>query len=439
MIPEEGSLILTSIVLIAPPSPYRDFPDSAGFPMGLVMLAAMVRDIADVTIIDAYSRAMSIENVIRDAIAANAAIIGIGLPFSFSLEPGREIARGIRTVRNDIPIVMGGLEATLARDDLLKSGICDIVTLGESELIFRELVDTFRNGGIEAVFRNPPDGTRILSSERVPVGSPRPLIPDLDTLPFPAFDLLPGFPEKYDARIEGSRGCKFRCPFCASCGYWGNAFRGKSPGRIVDEMRSLIEKWGVRRISFSDDTFNQDRNRAREIAAAIERARMGIEWGASCNPSILDRPDLEAFARSGMTALFIGVESGSERVLRSIKQGHNLGKTKGLVQFAEDHGIKVHASFMIGLPDETADDIEATIAYARDLPASSLGFHIFHPLPGSEYGENPGRYGIEFVDAGKATGAIDAVAPIRTRHLSPMEILDYYYRARGIAENRRRR
>jgi radical SAM superfamily enzyme YgiQ (UPF0313 family) len=91
---------------------------------------------------------------------------------------------------------------------------------------------------------------------------------------------------------------------------------------------------------------------------------------------------------------------------------------------------------MIGLPEETEDDIQLTLDYAGNLPASTLGFHIFHPLYGSEYGENPDKYGIEFESNEDSIGEIDAVAPIRTRHLSQMRILDYYHMARGIAEDR---
>jgi radical SAM superfamily enzyme len=107
-----------------------------------------------------------------------------------------------------------------------------------------------------------------------------------------------------------------------------------------------------------------------------------------------------------------------------------------IVRIAENLGIKVHASFMIGLPEEKPEDVECTLEYAKSLPASSLGFHIFHPLPGSEYWKNPRRYGIEFVEQPEAPGMlgdIDGAAPIRTKYLTQMQILDYFYRARGIA------
>ncbi|HDS30997.1 MAG TPA: radical SAM protein [Firmicutes bacterium] len=427
---------MNNLTLIIPPSPIRDFPDRAGLPLGSVMLASMVREFADVTIIDSYSKAFTPDKTVELAISANPDLVGISVPFSFSLEPAVEIAQKIRRENENVPIVMGGLEASLSCDELLKSGVADFVSKGESEFSFSELAKKILESGIDEAKNSPLDGIAFIDSGSVWHIANRDLIPDLDILPFPAYDFLPGFPDEYDARMECSRGCGFRCPFCASCGYWGNVFRGKSIGRIVDEISLLVNGWGIRQISFADDTFNRDKNRAREIASAIEKSKLRINFGASCNPSILDKADLEIFAQSGMNSMFLGLESGSKRVLKSINKSHKPDRIIPLVETAESLGIKVHASFMIGLPDETAEDIEKTLNFAEKLPASSLGFHIFHPLRGSEYGENPSKYGIEFVETIEKVGAIDTVAPIRTKHLSPMEILDYYYRARGIADKR---
>jgi radical SAM superfamily enzyme YgiQ (UPF0313 family) len=109
------------------------------------------------------------------------------------------------------------------------------------------------------------------------------------------------------------------------------------------------------------------------------------------------------------------------------------------VEYAESLGIESHASFMIGLPDESDEDLDLTIEYAKKLPSRTLGFHIFHPLPGSEYGNCPSRYGLEFDRSFgdlRNLGAIDSVAPVKTKHLTPMRILDYYYMGRAIAEDR---
>jgi radical SAM superfamily enzyme YgiQ (UPF0313 family) len=383
-----------------------------------------------------------VPGTIDAALALEPDIVGSTLPFSFSQAPAVAIAEGLKKSRPDLPIIFGGIQATFSADALLRNPAIDAIVLGEGEQTFAELIELFVDGGFEAVKLSPPQGLRLMCPSGELVGERRPFIDDLDTLPFPSLDLLLGFPSEYSARILMSRGCRFRCPYCASSAYWGHVFRAHSPRRVVDEMISLREKYGITRVSFADDTFNQDRERAREIARMLIESEPGFQWGASCRPEILSDDDLRLFVSAGMTGLFLGLESGSAKVLKSIRRNHDLAGTRNLVELAESLGVAVHASFMIGLPDETAEDIEQTIAYIRHLPASSIGVHIFHPLPGSEFGDNSEKYGIVMEVSGEEKGrlgAIDTYAPVRTRYLSSLQIVEYYDKARAVAANKSQR
>jgi len=429
------------LVLISPPSPYRDTPDPNGLPLGLCMLAAMVRDLSDVTIIDAYSRALSVANTVDATLAREPDIVGIGMPFSFSETPALEIAEALKSVKKDLPIVAGGIHATVRAPALIENPHIDGLALGEAELTVAELIKSFIRGGWTEVARNPPDGLLVRGeATRLPARR-RKFVENLDSLPSPAFDLLEGFPDRYAARMETSRGCRYSCPYCASAAYWGRIYRTYSPKRVVEEMSKLKERWGIRRVSFSDDTFNLDLKRAREIAKLLIDADPGIQWGASLRPELMTEEDLELYVKAGMTGIFLGLESGSPEILKEIKRAHDLDRTRELVARAESMGVEVHCSFMIGLPGEKEEDIELTLKYAESLAASTLGFHIFHPLPGSEYGENADKYGIKLEIPDSMSGGlgdIDGVAPVRTKYLSPMRILDYYQVARAIAEKRRK-
>ncbi len=404
------------------------------------MLAAMVRDSSDVTIVDAYSRALSVANTVDATLAREPDIVGIGMPFSFSEAPALEIAEALKSVRKDLPIVAGGIHATVRAPALIEYPFIDGLALGEAELTVAELVKTFIRGGWAEVAKNPPDGLLVRGeATRLPARH-RGFVENLDSLPSPAFDLLEGFPDRYAARMETSRGCGYNCPYCASAAYWGRIYRTYSPNRLVEEMSKLKERWGIKRVSFSDDTFNLDLKRAREIARLLIDADPGIQWGASLRPELMTEEDLELYVRAGMTGIFLGLESGSPGILKEIKRAHDLDRTRELVARAESMGVEVHGSFMIGLPGEKEEDIELTLKYAESLAASTLGFHIFHPLPGSEYGENPDKYGIALVIPDSTSGGlgdIDGVAPVRTKYLSPMRILDYHQIARSIAEKRR--
>jgi len=434
--------VLVRIVLIAPPSPQRDSGDPNGLPLGLAMLGAMVHETAEITIVDAYTNALSIEKTIEEALRFEPDITGIGIPFTFSQRPALEIASGIKSGLPGTFIVLGGIQASVRSDVLINRPDVDAVAVGEAEITFFELVDRFKQGGRTSVIKNPPPGLTIINTDKEILYQPRPYIEDLDTLPRPAYDLLPGFTNNYTPRLITSRGCLFGCPYCASCAYWGSRFRAHSPARVVKDFVFLKGRYGVRRVSLADDTFNMDPDRSRKIAGLLIERNIGIEWGTSCHPGLLTSDDLRLYHRAGMTGLFVGVESGSPEVLKGIGRTHDLVKTAELLEVATGLGIETHASFMIGLPGETESDIEMTLEYARNLDVGTLGFHIFHPLPGSEIGDHPEKYGITFekpVEEIEGFGAIDAVAPVRTEHLGPMRILDYYYIARGIAEERMRR
>ena len=404
------------------------------------MLGSVVRDFVEVTIIDSYSRALGIDATVSETLAQNPDIVGIGLPFSFSLFPAVSIARSLKSQSRDTTIILGGIGASVKPTRLLESGDTDFVAVGEAELTFPDLIKLLSDNGIGFAKQNLPEGILTRLADGSIIGNPRKPIDNLDILPSPSFDLLPGFPANYSARIITSRGCPYRCPYCASAGYWGGAYRPHSPARVVQEVRRLADTWGVSRISLADDTFNIDRERSRTIAELLIHAALGIEWGASFRPELLTLDDLNLFARSGLTGIFLGLESGSPRVLKSIRRSHDLEQTRLLIDHARQLGIAVHASFMIGLPDETREEIEMTLEYARSLSVSSLGFHIFHPLPGSDFGDSPEKYGISLQtpdDTEERIGAIDTYAPISTRNLSALQIMDYYWIARGIADRLR--
>jgi anaerobic magnesium-protoporphyrin IX monomethyl ester cyclase len=433
---------MVRLTLIAPPHPERDYPDPEGLPLGLCMLASMVRDRVDLSIIDALSLGMSVEDTVKAVEKESPDIVGISLPFSFSEKTACTIAEGIRLAMRDIPIIAGGIHATTMSDDLLRNEVADAVFLGEAEDTIVEFIDRFIENGCEGVRGNPPNGVRLLNENGDAVGRHRALIEDLDRLPYPSLDLLTGFPSGYSARILTSRGCPHRCPYCSSSAYWGHRFRAHSPGRVVEEMKRLRDTWGIRRLSLADDNFDADRERARDIARLLIDAGLGIEWGASSRPESLDEDDLRLYTEAGMTGLFLGLESGSPSVIKSIGRHHDPDATRKLITFAEGIGISVHASFMIGLPSETKADVEMTIKYAQSLGASSLGFHIFHPLPGSEYGTHPEEYGIKWeLPEGESCriGAIDTYAPIRTLYMTSFQIMDYYMQSRAIADGKIRR
>jgi len=399
----------------------------------------MVRDVCDVKIIDSYSGAYSIEDTLTLTLDDTPDIVGISFPFTKMIRSGLELARQIKAGNPEIGVIAGGIAASLSSGNIKSCGAIDCIARYEAENTIKEIVDLFGPGGWGEVINSPPRGTVIRNGDEWNETGMREPITDLDSLPFPAFDLLEGFPENYNARLITSRGCSYQCPYCTSSAYWGKSFRAMSPERVCEDMERLNTVWGIKRVSFSDDTFNLNPKRAARIAELLIERKPGMKWGASCRPELLSTESLELYSGAGMTGLFLGLESGSPGILEKINRYHDLDRTRELVRSAVDLGIEVHASFMIGLPDETGEDIEKTLEYAKSLKGITLGFHVFHPLPGSEFGDNPDKYGLVREgpkESNDLLGSIDSSAPFRTKYLGPMQILDYYYMARSIAAER---
>jgi len=404
-------------------------------PLGLVMLASQLKNHPEIKIIDSYSSAQTIPGTLNEISEFDPDFISISIPFTFIENSAVEIARNLKSENPDLPVIAGSIQASLNYKNLLSSGHFDGVVIGEGEETFREIAVLFSDGGWDNVIANQPDGLAVLDKKNI-VLPERKLLTDLDLLAEPDYSLLPDI--KYEAlRIETSRGCGFNCPYCATSQYWGHC-REFSLSRVVN----VIAKWlsrGHKRFSIADDTFNLNSKRARQLCELITSEISGdIELGVSCRPELLSRDDLKIYRDADINSIFLGLESGSPEILKSIRRAHDLDVTRELISYAISLGIDIHTSFMIGLPNETRDDIGKTLTYAESLPTSNIGFHIFHPLPGTEFGDNMSKYEIEFENVNAdGLGAIGSVAPVRTKHLSSLEISDLYDRAIAIVREKK--
>jgi len=422
------------VVLISPPSPFRDKPDPSGMPLGLVVLSSMIQDFAEVTIIDGYSKAQAVDDVVSEALRINPDIAGISIPFTFLEKTALKIAGELKKNNSRILTIAGGFQASRNYEKILRDGNFDFVILNDGEIPFRVLVSLVLRGRLNLAYEKSIAGIALFKDGKILFEKPEQF--DYPGVIQPDYDLLPDF-EYESIRIETSRGCGFNCPYCATTGYWGNTHRPIDPVSVLTVLAEQCYK-GKRKFSVADDNFNFNKQHARKICEVITRLDIYPQLGVSCRPELLITEDLEIYRRAGINSIFLGLESGSPEILKQLKRAHDPDKTREIIEFAMSLGIDIHASFMIGLPGETRDDIKKTLEYADSLSTSNIGFHIFHPLPGSEFGDNMEKYGITIENPEfEGLGAIGSVAPIRTRNLSSMEISDFYDRAIEMVRRKR--
>jgi anaerobic magnesium-protoporphyrin IX monomethyl ester cyclase len=287
-------------------------------------------------------------------------------------------------------VVMVGTHATALPEETLKlsEGAIDLIALGEFDYTIRDIVQKWP--ALEEV-----PGICYLQGGRARFTSQRPLIEDLDSLPFPAgkyvdimryFDAGRLYPH---IDIIGGRGCPYRCIFCQ----WpqlmfGHRYRFRSAKNIVDEIEHDLKLYPLLKYGeffFEDDTFTVNTERAFAICEEIARRNLTIRWSINARPDICDPRLFKEMKARGCRELLVGFESGDQGILDTIKKGLKLEDAKAFVKVAREAGLSVHGCFVIGLPGETKETALRTIDFALNLGVSTLQFSAAVPLPGSEY------------------------------------------------------
>ncbi len=336
----------------------------------------------------------------------------------------------------DFPLAIGGADINIRRPDFLKThSFIDFVLVGEYEVTLWELAENLKKGrGGERV-----KGLIFRSKEgEIEVNPPRPLLKDLDWLPWPLREELPM--EKYidapgglplpSVQMWTSRGCPFTCIFCAwpSLMYGGHRFRAREPIKVVDEMEYLLKKMNFKSIYIDDDTTNVGKTRMKKLAEEIRRRGLKFPWAIMARPDLMDEEILITLREAGLHSIKYGVESASQEILDRAKKRMDLRKAIRMIKFTQDLGVKTHLTFTFGLPGETKESIKKTIDLALSLNPDSVQFSIATPFPGTEFYEEMEKRGfIVSKDFSLYDG--NSTSVIRTDTLTPQDLEEARRRA----------
>jgi radical SAM superfamily enzyme YgiQ (UPF0313 family) len=256
-------------------------------------------------------------------------------------------------------IVRGEADETLAK--VLKTG------LKSPALLFLPGI-TFRSGG--SVVRNPE----------------APLVADLDALPFPAFDLLPGVKNASFFALELGRGCPFACTFCSTNDFFRRRFRLKSPEVMLAHMQRVEREYGVRRFDLVHDMFTVDRKRVAAFCNTLLDAGVGYRWGCSARTDCIDDELITLMHRAGCHSVFFGVETGSARLQRAIDKDLNLPEAAARIASCTAAGMETSVSLITGFPEENEEDLAQTVDFLLDAARYERvepQLHILSPLAGT--------------------------------------------------------
>jgi radical SAM superfamily enzyme YgiQ (UPF0313 family) len=359
-------------------------------PIGLASIAAALeRRGIRASIVDCYARPGS-ERAIREKLATERpAFIGLSCTTSSFLD-GVRIAEMARAALPGIRTVFGGPHVSALKEALFPRFPCmDFAVVGEGEETLAELVE--RGGddpsGIPGIVYRDPGGR----AARFTGYREREI--ELDSLPFPAYEKLAGFPAEYklpmfnyprvpNTSCISSRGCPYSCSYCDRS-VFRQTFRCNSAGYLYEHLRYLRERFAVRHVNFYDDQFTFDRGRIEAFTGMMIDRPPGMTFNCIVRAEHIDRELVARMKAAGCWMMSLGIETGDGSLLARHRRNADLDRTARAIRMIKDAGIRTKGLLMMGLPGETEESVRRSMEYVFSHPIDDFNLAKFTPFPGS--------------------------------------------------------
>jgi anaerobic magnesium-protoporphyrin IX monomethyl ester cyclase len=485
------------------------YPTSALFePLALEYLAAVIRDKHEVAIYDCIGEGYDVyeksddmpgwlhfgtreDEIFKKIESYKPDLIGMNIHFYEQAHNVTKVLKAIRERYPHIKTVVGGVYPTIHTQKLFEDnkGTCDIAVIGEGEVTFKELLDKkLKNLRSIKGLAFPENGNLVFTP-------PRELIQDLDSIPFPARDLVPyenyskiffhmasmklKMPRKLYKMLEKviylpvindiyyyglyepirflrrfrsvripfglmmtTRGCPFRCTFCASHAIWKGVYRQRSAENVLKEIEELKNKYHVRHINILDDNFTLSRERTQEICNSLISKKMNLTFDniSGIYAGSLDYQTIKLMKKAGWYELWVAVESGNQKVLKNIvNKPISLEHVKKIVKWGHETGMNIGAYFILGFPGEKIEDMEDTIRFALDNDFYMVRVYPAMPLFGSKMYDDCVKNGFLTPDYDKnKIDFFDDKLYIETRDFKREQVMDMIRKVRGMLSKQKK-
>jgi anaerobic magnesium-protoporphyrin IX monomethyl ester cyclase len=359
-------------------------------PLGLAYIAAVLEEAGHkVKIIDTPTLEMNTKTWLHEVKSWKPDIVGFSL-LTPTAPNGYVAAKLLKEeLGNDIPLIAGGPHPTFMYGEALDNGF-DVVVIGEGEITTRELIDTIEKHGLDPYKLSDIKGIAYRNHDgRVRVTPPRPVIRDLDKIPWPARHLLPM--DKYTlfgkniriAHVMASRGCPYGCAYCSTSYFWGRMVRIRSPENVADEIELLVNKYHAKQIIFADDELTLVKRFVYKLVDELKKRGLDITFACGGRVDHVDKNFLKFLYDNGCVALYFGVESGSQETLDRIGKKITLDQARRVFRWVKELKGFALGSFILGFPWETIDDMKKTVDFAIKLDPNYAQFTVLTPYPGT--------------------------------------------------------
>jgi len=360
-------------------------------PLGLCYLAAMVRKAGHrVQILDAPALDMDLHTTAHAIEGLSTKLIGITAT-TVSIIRASELAQALRASGVKSPILIGGAHVSALPEQTLREfPEFDLGVINEGEHSLIEVIEAYKSGSSYHDIR----GIVFRENDEIILTPARPLIENLDELPFPAWDLIPDLAKYYrpaphsyyqlpSSSLMTSRGCNGTCTFCARP-FMGECYRSNSPEYTMAMVDYLVRRYGIRDVMFYDDNFLLDRGRVVRICETLLSRNYSISWSCLARTDVTPKDFYETIHSAGCWQIAYGIESGDQVILNNMKKHVKIDRVVQMIQQANRAGITTRGYFMIGCPGETQATIEKTIDFMCKSGLKEFHVTFCTPMPGAE-------------------------------------------------------
>jgi radical SAM superfamily enzyme YgiQ (UPF0313 family) len=357
--------------------------------LGLGYIAAVLeKENHQVKIIDCDAEKINIEEIENQAKEYQPDLVGIYvMTWTFGL--ANKIAEKIKSINPETKIVAGGPNIACMPYESLKYGNFDFGVVGEGELTTIELLRALEKNEID--FKKIK-GLIFKQGKEIIITEPRPLIENLDSVPFPSRHLIP-VRKYYDvftkkkcfATIIATRGCPFNCVFCDRKNRMGRGWRVRSVKNIVDEIEQIKSEYNIKEFMFFDDNLIVNKNWGYQLCEEILKRNLKIIWECRARADmLLDEKLVKTLKKAGCYRIRIGFESGDNEILKILKKGITIEQSHQCAKVCKKVGIEIFGYFMMGSPYETEQTLQKTLDLALKIDPSFAIFSKTILIPGSE-------------------------------------------------------
>ena len=310
--------------------------------------------------------------------------------FTVGVWQAAQIARHVKKHLPETIIIVGGPHiSSMSTETMERFPEFDIAVIHEGEHVLPELLQHLESGNSLDTVK----GIIYRNDNELNNTPPAPSITDLDSLPMPAWDLLPNFPDTYlpaiydypqgpVATLVASRGCPFLCKFCDTSTF-GAKVRANSPEMVFKMMQFLHNKHGIRHIQFVDDLFLASKVRTLALCDLIIENKLKMTWSCTARVDTVKADVVKRMKQAGCWEISFGLETGSNELLKKMDKAARVEVSEQAVKWTAEAGIRCKGLFMLGYPGETTETIQQTKAFARRIPMTTMNLSKFTPYPGS--------------------------------------------------------